>query len=281
MVSPSYFDTFGIRMLRGRAFTEQDRQGSQPVAIVNETFARRYFEGVDPLTQRIAVEQLIPGVTRLGPPVEWQIVGVYHDIRNGGPRDRGFPEIDVPLAQSPWPAVGIAVRTAGDPSSVQRSLADAIRSVDPDLPMVGVRTMEQIVAQSIAPDRFRTVLFGSFGAIALLLAALGIYGVMSFLVAQRTPEIGLRMALGAERRRVVAQVLTEGMIAAGAGVAFGLVGAYFVGRAMQGMWYDVGAIDPLAFGAVALVLIVSALLACLIPARRAASVDPLTALRKE
>ena len=127
----------------------------------------------------------------------------------------------------------------------------------------------------------RTVLFGSFGAVALLLAALGIYGVMSFLVAQRTPEIGLRMALGAERRRVVLQVLKEGMLAAGTGVALGLVGAYFVGRAMQGMWFDVGAIDPLAFGAVALVLIVSALLACLIPARRAASVDPLTALRKD
>ena len=141
--------------------------------------------------------------------------------------------------------------------------------------------MEQLVDRSIAGDRFRTVLFGSFAAVALLLAALGIYGVMSFVVAQRTHEIGLRMALGAERRRVVAQVLKEGMLAAGTGVALGLVGAYFVGRAMQGMWFGVGAIDPLAFGAVALALLVSALLACLIPARRAASVDPLTALRKD
>ena len=281
MVSPGYFLTFGIQVLRGRGFSDTDRLGTQPVALVNETFARRYFADVDPLTRRITVEQLIPGVTRLGPPIEWQIVGVYRDIRNGGPRDSGFPEIDVPLAQSPWPDVSVAVRTAGEPASVQRSIADAIRSIDPDLPMVGVRTMEQIVDQSIAPDRFRTVLFGSFGAVALLLAALGIYGVMSFLVAQRTPEIGLRMALGAERRRVVLQVLEEGMLAAGTGVALGLVGAYFVGRAMQGMWFDVGAIDPLAFGAVALVLIVSALLACLIPARRAASVDPLTALRKD
>jgi len=281
MVSPGYFLTFGIQVLRGRGFSDTDRLGTQAVALVNETFARRYFADVDPLTRRITVEQLIPGVTRLGPPIEWQIVGVYRDIRNGGPRDTGFPEIDVPLAQSPWPDVSVAVRTAGEPASVQRSIADAIRSIDPDLPMVGVRTMEQIVDQSIAPDRFRTVLFGSFGAVALLLAALGIYGVMSFLVAQRTPEIGLRMALGAERRRVVLQVLEEGMLAAGTGVALGLVGAYFVGRAMQGMWFDVGAIDPLAFGAVALVLIVSALLACLIPARRAASVDPLTALRKD
>ena len=146
--------------------------------------------------------------------------------------------------------------------------------------MVGVQTMQQLVDRSIAPDRFRTALFGSFGAVALLLAALGIYGVMSFLVAQRTPEIGLRMALGAERRRVVGQVVKEGMAAAGAGVALGLVGAYFVGRAMQGMWFGVGAIDPIAFSAVALALILAALLACIVPARRAASVDPLTALRE-
>ena len=148
--------------------------------------------------------------------MEWQIVGVYRNIRNGGPRDDGFPEIDVPLAQSPWPDVDMAVRTAGDPASLSRAASPTrFKSVDPDLPMVGVRTMEQIVDLSIAGDRFRTVLFGSFGAVALLLAALGIYGVMSFLVAQRTPEIGLRMALGAERRGVVAQVLKEGMLAAG------------------------------------------------------------------
>jgi putative ABC transport system permease protein len=215
MVSPSYFGTFGIRIMRGRAFTEQDRQGSQPVAIVNETFARRYFEGVDPLTQRIAVEQLIPGVTRLGPPIEWQIVGVYHDIRNGGPRDRGFPEIDVPLAQSPWPGITVAVRTRGEAAGLPRSIADSIKSVDPDLPMVDVRTMAQVVALSISAERFRVVLFSSFSLVALLLAALGIYGVMSFLVAQRTHEIGLRMALGAARGQVVAQVMREGMTAAG------------------------------------------------------------------
>ena len=281
MVSPSYFGTFGIRIMRGRAFTEQDRQGSQPVAIVNETFARRYFEGVDPLTQRIAVEQLIPGVTRLGPPIEWQIVGVYHDIRNGGPRDRGFPEIDVPLAQSPWPGITVAVRTRGEAAGLPRSIADSIKSVDPDLPMVDVRTMAQVVALSISADRFRVVLFSSFSLVALLLAALGIYGVMSFLVAQRTHEIGLRMALGAARGQVVAQVMREGMTAAGAGVLLGFGGAYLVGRAMQGMWYGVGAVDPIGFGTVAIVLLTAAFLACFLPARRAAAVDPLTALRQD
>ena len=127
MVTPEYFDTFGIRILRGRVFTELDRQGSQPVAIVNETFVQRYFQGVDPLAQRIIVDALVPGVAKLGPPVEWQIVGVYRDVRNAGPRDRGFPEIDVPLAQSPWPAVTVAVRTAGEADGLQRTIADAIR----------------------------------------------------------------------------------------------------------------------------------------------------------
>ncbi len=146
----AYFGTFGIQIIRGRTFTDQDRLGTQPVAIVNETFAKRYFRDVDPLTQRIVVEQLIPGATRLGPPIEWQIVGVHRDIKNGGPRNDGFPEIDVPLLQSPWPGVTIAVRTAGDVPGLERSLAAAIRTVDPDLPIVGLRTMEQIVRESIS-----------------------------------------------------------------------------------------------------------------------------------
>jgi putative ABC transport system permease protein len=281
MVSPDYFRTFGIQIIRGRAFSEQDRAGVERVAIVNETFVKRYFEGVDPLTQRIVIEELIPGVTKLGPGVEWKIVGVYRDIKNAGPRDNGFPEIDVPFAQSPWPGMTVAVRTVGDPALMQRSIAEAIRKIDPDLPMANVLTMEQIVSRSVASDRFRTALFASFGAVGLLLAALGIYGVMSFVVAQRTHEIGLRMALGAERRQVIAHVLTEGMLAALAGVVVGLVGAYFVGRAMQGMWFGVGAVDPIAFSAVAAVLLASALVACVVPARRAASVDPLIALRQE
>jgi putative ABC transport system permease protein len=281
MVSRNYFATFGIQILRGRGFGGEDRPGTQPVAIVNETFVKRYFPDVDPLTQRIVVEQLIPGVTKLGPPIEWQIVGVYRDIRNGGPRNDGFPEIDVPLSQSPWPGVTIAVRTAGEPAALQRAIGEAVRAIDPDLPMVGVRTMEQVVRESISSDRFRTLLFGSFGAVGLLLAALGIYGVMSFVVAQRSHEIGLRMALGAERGRVVAQVLREGMGAALIGVALGFVGAYFVGRAMQGMWFGVGAIDPVAFGAVAVTLLASAFVACCIPAVRAASIDPLSALRQD
>jgi putative ABC transport system permease protein len=280
MVSPGYFMTFGIRIVLGRTFTDQDRWGTERVAIVNETFVKRHLTGADPLSQRIVIAQIVPGMAKLGPPVEWRIVGVYRDIRNGGPRDDVFPEIDVPLSQSPWPGVDFAVRTAAAPGALHHAIGAAIRSVDPDLPMVGVRTMEELVGESIAPDRFRTALFGSFSVLALVLAELGIYGVMSFLVTQRTHEIGLRMALGAERERVVAQILKEGMLSAVAGIAVGFVGAYFVGRAMRGMWFGVGTIDPLAFSGVAIVLLLSALIACAVPARRAASVDPLVALRQ-
>jgi len=281
MVTPEYFRTFGIRIDKGRAFTEQDAAGSLPVAVVNETFAKKYLSNVDPLTQRIVVEQLIPGVTKLGPPIEWQIVGVYHNIHNGGVRGEGFPEIDVPFWQSPWPQAGLAVRTFGDPASMTKSITAVVHTVDPDLALDQVKTMDQLVHESLASDRFSTVLFASFAGLALLLAAIGIYGVMSFAVAQRTHEIGLRIALGASPQQVLRMVLGEGMLLALIGLGVGLAGTYFVGRVMKTVLYQVNAIDPAAISAVTAVLLVSALLACYIPARRATQVDPMVALRDE
>ena len=281
MVTADYFRTFGIPIKKGRAFTEEDRAGAQPVAIVNQTFVNRYLKDQDPLTKRVVVEQLIPGETRLGPPIEWQIVGVYGDVRNAGPRNDGFPEIDVPFLQSPWPGAALAVRTSGEPTAVIKSLGAVVRSMDPDLPMADVKTMETIVDESIANDRFNTLLFGSFSGVALLLAAFGIYGVMAFVVAQRTHEIGLRMALGAGRPAVLRQVLRDGMRTAAAGTLLGSVGAYFVARAMRGVVFGAGAIDWTTLSIVAVTLLVTALAACLIPAARAATVDPLVALRQE
>ena len=281
MVTPQYFQVFGIRMEQGRALTEQDLAGGVPVAVVNESFAKKFFAGVDPLAQRILVEKLIPGVTQLGPPITFQIVGVYHNVRNGGLQTEGFPEIDVPFWQSPWPQTAIAVRATLDPATLSKAIADVVQSMDPNLPLGDVKTMEQIKDESLAGDRFEAFLFGGFAAVALLLAALGIYGVMSFAVAQRTHEIGLRMALGASTGRVLLLILREGMILASVGLLLGLCGAYFVGRAMHSLLFDVGNIDPAAFSAVAVLLIASALLACCVPALRATRVDPMRALREE
>jgi putative ABC transport system permease protein len=281
MVTPQYFQVFGINMVQGRAINDQDVSGGPNVAVINVTFAKKFFGGVDPLTQRIAVEQLIPGVTKLGPPISWQIVGVYRDVRNGGPRGDGFPEIDVPFWQSPWPQTVMAVRATVDPATLGKSIADVVLSVDPNLPIADVKTMDQIMNESMSGDRFTAFLFGGFAGVALLLAALGIYGVMSFAVAQRTHEIGLRMALGADTSRVLILILREGMILAGIGLILGLVGTYFVGRLMHTLFFNVGAIDPAAFSTVAILLLASALLACYVPAARAAKVDPMDALRQE
>jgi putative ABC transport system permease protein len=281
MVTPGFFSTFGIRISRGRTFTEADTAGGLPVAVVNSTFVKRYFPNVDPLTQQISVEQLIPGVTNLGPPINWQIVGVYDNVRNGGPKGEGFPEIDVPFAQSPWPSVSMAVRTVVIPDTMNKSIGAILRSLDPDLPMAEVKTMDQLLEESVGGDRFSAVLFGGFALIALCLAAFGIYGVMSFAVAQRTHEIGLRMALGAGQSEVLKLILKEGITLGLIGWLIGFACSYGIGRVMRGMWYGIGSLDPIAFGVVAAVLLLSALLACYIPARRATQVDPMAALRQE
>jgi putative ABC transport system permease protein len=280
MVTPDFFKVFGIRMAQGRAINDQDLAGGVQVAVVNENFAKKFLAGVDPLSQRILVEQLTPGVTKLGPPVAWQIVGVYHEVRNGR-LEEDFPEIDVPFWQSPWPQARIAVRAAVEPDNLTRSIAGIVQAMDPDLPLGTPRTMDQILGEEMSPQRFTAGLFAGFAAIALLLAAVGIYGVMSFAVAQRTHEIGLRMALGAGQGNVLALILKEGMLLAGIGLALGLLGAYGVGKVMHGLLFNVAVFDFAAFGAVAAALLLAGLLACFIPAHRATLVDPMQALRQE
>jgi predicted permease len=281
MVTPGYYQLFGVQIVKGRTFTDQDVVGGQPVALVNENFVKRFLGSADPLTQRVAVEQLIPGVTKLGPPIEWQIVGVFHDVRTGNLRQQNRAEIDVPFWQSPWPSAAMSVRTSGDPVGMSRSIAAVVQSVDADLPISQVKTMDQILDEDMSGDRLDTVLLGTFAAVALILSAVGIYGVMAFAVAQRTHEIGLRMALGAGPSRVLSLILGEGMILTLIGLILGLVGAFLVGRAMQSQLYGIGAIDPVALGGVAAILILAALLACYVPARRAMRVDPMVALRYE
>jgi predicted permease len=280
MVTPDYYKTFGIQMIRGRAFTDQDTAATVRVAVVNEKFVQKFFKDKDPLQQRLMVEELIPGVTKLGAAVSWQIVGVFHNVRAGGFRD-DFPEIDIPFWQIPWPQANFGVRTTGDPERMFKSIAAAVHSIDPQVALATPRTLDQVKSEMLAGDRFTMVLYGAFAVVALLLAAVGIYGVMAFTVAQREHEIGLRMALGASRGNVVNLVLKEAMALAFIGLGLGLIGAYLVGRAMHSTLFGVAAMDFSAITVVALVLLSAALLASWLPARRAAGVEPMQALRGE
>jgi putative ABC transport system permease protein len=281
-VTPGYYQAFGIKIVKGREFTREDSAGGLQVAVVNENFVRHYLPGVDPLTQRIIVEtKRIPGVPAERPLEEWQIVGVFRNVRSFGARNAEVPEIDVPFWQSPSPQAEIAVRTVGDPSAMIANVSDVVAFMEPDLPLANVKTMDQIVDESLAGDRFFTVLYAGFAALALLLAAVGIYGVMAFAVAQRTHEIGLRLALGARRDQVLRMVLTGGTRLALLGLAFGLLGAIAVGRILKGMLYGVAGLDFGVFVLVALTLLATAVLASYLPAWRASRVDPIIALRYE
>ena len=279
-VTPAYYKTYGIRLVRGRYLDGQDRAGGVRVAMVSEGFVKKHLPGLEPLGQRISISELIPGsIQEIGAPVEWQVVGVFHDVQyDSHPKSEGTAEVDVPFDQSPWAWTTIAVRTSGIPEAITKSVAAAVRSVNPNYPTTNIRTMEQVVTESLITDRFAVVVFGAFAGLALVLAAVGIYGVMTFSVAQRNHEMGIRMALGAATAHVLKHIVGEGMRAALIGMAVGLPGAYFVGRIMQSQLYNVAAIDGLALIGVAAVLLSSALLACYWPARRATKIDPLVAL---
>jgi putative ABC transport system permease protein len=281
VVSPEYFSTFGVRLDRGRAFDERDVAEGAQVAMVNEAFVRRYFANVDPLTQQVLVPQFDPFAAQMAAPVARQIVGIFHDVRNMGPRQADVPEINVPFWQYPLPFAAVAVHTSSDPRNAIKDVAAAVQSVDPDLPLTQVQSMQQIVSLTLAGDRWITVLYAGFGFAALLLAILGVYGVMSYSVAQRTHEIGIRMALGAARMDVLRLILKEGLLLAGIGVVAGTAGALALTRLMRSSLFGVSATDPVIFAGVAMLLVAVGVAGCLVPAQRAMRVDPLVALRHE
>ena len=280
-VTPDYHQALGVRVLQGRSFNAQDTVNSPRVAMINEVFVKRHFNGTNPVGQRIRVEQFSrEGEAKLEP-LDWEIVGVFHNVRVGDFRGTDDPEIDVPFWQSPWPWASVVVRTHGDPHQAVRSLATAVNKVDPDIPIAGVKTMEELAGESLAVDRLGMLLFASFAVLGMVLSAIGIYGVMAFAVSQRTQEFGVRIALGAQRARVISMVLREGALLAAIGSVIGLAGAYLTGRALQTTLYGVEALDLQAFLVVAFVLLVAALIASLLPALRASRVDPIEALRSE
>ena len=272
--SPRYFETMGIPIMKGRSFTEQDRAGATPVIIVNETLAKRFWPGTDPVGKRMR----ITGPLDKNP---WmQVVGVIPDVKH----DLSVPvtpEYYLPYAQDPWGSMVLIAKTTGDPSAMAASMRQQVWSLDKDQPVFDVRTMEEVRALSVSIHSFSSISLGIFAGIALLLAAIGIYGVMSYAVTQRTQEIGIRMALGARTADVLRLVVRNGMSLALIGVIAGLAGAYGVTRLLASLLFGVSPTDLLTFCSVTLGLLLVALLACYIPARRATKVDPLVALRYE
>jgi putative ABC transport system permease protein len=274
VVTPAYFNTMGIPLIRGEGFTERHTSDAAWVTIINETMARRYFPGEEPIGKRINL-----GDPRSSP---WRtIIGVVKDVHDEGLDAAPYPQMYAPFAQAPRNAMTLVARTGGDPLSLAPNIRSELAAIDRDQPLTNLRTMEQVMSQSIARQRFNMTLIAIFSIIGLTLASVGIYGVMSYTVTQRTHEIGIRMALGAQKRDVLKLVVGQGMILALAGVGVGLAVAVGLTRVMSSLLFGVTATDPLTFGAVAVLLAAVALLACFIPARRAMKVDPMVALRYE
>jgi putative ABC transport system permease protein len=281
MISPSYFSVMGIPILKGRNLTEQDRPGSPPVALINQTLARRYFADQEPIGKRLLIETIIPGRREFGPPTAWEIVGVIGDVKVSGLDAGGSSEVYVPFSQSPLSGSYLVARTKDDPAKLVNVIQQEIHAVDKDQPMTEVRSMGQVMAETFAGRRSSVGLVGAFAAIALALAAVGIYGVISYTVAQRSREIGLRMALGANSGEVFRLAVKQALALTLVGVAIGLAGALALTRVMQGLLFGVSPTDPVTFGLIPFLITGVALAASYLPARRAASVDPLVALRAE
>jgi putative ABC transport system permease protein len=277
LVTPEYFRAMGVPILRGRAFNDADREGAPLVCVVNQTLARQFFPGEDPLGKRLK-----QGGTDHPQNPYMEIVGVVGDVKYEGLEAKTEPAYYLPFAQNGWGDMSLVVRSSvTDPAALVPAVRGELRALDPELPVAGVRTADELLTRSVAQPRFRTLLLAVFSAMALVLAAIGIYGVMSYTVARRTHEIGLRMALGAEGRDVLRLVVGQGVRLTLVGVLLGLAGALLLTRVLSGLLFGVSATDPLTLVCVPLLLAFVALLACYVPARRAAKVDPLVALRYE
>ncbi len=272
-ISPNYFHVMQVPLLRGREFGETDSETAPKVCVISASLAQQLFPNENALGQRIVI----------GYPADAsrEIVGIVGDVKDSDLTARQSAQVYVPFVQNPFWAADIAVRAHGIPSALADALREQIRAIDSALPVAYVLPMTEVIGSSIAQPRFRTTLLSLFGAAALLLAAIGIYGVLAYTVAQQTREIGIRMALGANPSRVLRLVLGRGLRLAGIGTAIGVFAALMLTQLLKSLLFGVSATDPVTFGAVAGLLLAVALLACYVPARRAMRVDPMVALRYE
>ncbi|MET0622688.1 MAG: ABC transporter permease [Pyrinomonadaceae bacterium] len=270
VISPHYFRSLSIPLLAGRDFDERDDAGGPRVVIINEAVARHFWTGQDPLGKLIKIDD------------DWsQVVGVVGNVRQRSPAQEPPPSVYVPYAQDPWPFMSLVVRTKSDTAVAARALETAVGSADKDVPVYKVRAMSEVVAQSLSARRWRMLLLGLFGLTALTLACLGIYGVTAYSVVQRTREIGIRLALGAQKRDVLRLVIAQGLKLALVGVAVGLLAALALMKLAASLLYGIDVADPLTLAGVSALLIVLTILACLVPARRATKVNPIIALKHE
>jgi predicted permease len=276
IVSPAYFATIGIPLVRGRSFTAVDREGSPRTLVISQETARRYFPGEDPIGKRIRF-----GWNRDGDHLGGEIVGVVGDVRQRGLDADVTPHVYAAWDQWPVEEVTVVMRTRGDPAVPLKAAQRVVMAIDRDIPVYDAFTLESMVSRALGQPRFYVLLLSVFASLALVLAVVGIYGVIAYTVQQRTREIGIRIALGASRERVVSMVVRRGLILAAVGVALGTAGAWAMARVLQSLLFGVSARDPMTFAAVAALLGAVALLASWLPARRAARVDPLVAMRAE
>jgi putative ABC transport system permease protein len=287
VVSPGYFRTMGIRLVRGRLLEDSDQELAMPVAVINETMARAYWPNGDALGRRFRLlDRADPKDART---VFLTVVGIVADAKNNALTQKAEKEAYVTMRQRTVAIrtmgaarrMTLTVRTSVEPMNLAAAIRQEVTALDRNVPITEVRTMEQILARVTAQPRFNTILLGIFAAVALALASVGIYGVLSYSVTQRTREIGIRIALGARRGDVVRLVVGQGMLLTLLGLAIGLAASFALTRLMEGLLYEVSATDPSTFAFIALLLTGVALVACYIPARRAAKVDPMVALRCE
>jgi putative ABC transport system permease protein len=259
----------GIRVEQGRVFDARDDESAPPVAVVSQTFVRMYLSGGQPLGQRVVVRKRI------------EIVGVVGDVKFGGPEAASVPILYLPMNQSPRAGGALALLTSGDPAALAKAVRAALAQIDRDTPVTGIKTMERIAAESMLQPRLQAGVMAVFAGLALVLSALGIYGMMSYTVARGTREIGLRIALGATAGDVLRLVLGAALRMAGAGLLTGLAAAFALTRLLSSLLFQVKPADPPTFVAVSLLLVLVALAAGYIPARRAMRIDPMAALRDE